>query len=197
MNFFRFAMIGIVLGFTGLLGACAETPREPSYAQITFRHLPSIALDVGEIKFVNEYRSPLKAPHVEHEMPVKIEKSIERWTKDRLKAVGKSTAYAVVTLKEASVIESELPKGTGLRTYFTTEQSEKYDFKVQVEVKVVSINGSKAFASATAEQSKTMPEDRTLNERDQMFFERTEILMREFNTQMEKNIYTFLAPYLK
>lgn len=196
MKFFRFIPLFAVLGLAGFLGACAETPREPSYADITFRHLQPIQLNVGEIKFVNEFRSPLKAPHVEHELPIKIEKSVEDWVRDRLQATGNSSSYAVVTLKEASVIQGGLPGTTGLRKFFTTDQTEKYDFKVQVEIKVVSVNGANGFASATAEQSKTMPEDRTLSERDQMFFDKTEVLMREFNTQMEKNIYTFLAPYL-
>jgi hypothetical protein len=138
----------------------------------------------------------LRAPNVEHEMPVKIDASVERWVRERLVAAGNSSAYAVVTLKDASVIESDLEKKKGLSGFFSNDQSEQYDFKVMVEVQVVSINGARAFAAATAQQSKTMPEDRTLFERDQMFFNKTEELMRNFNTEMEKNIYSFLKPHL-
>ncbi|WP_025897714.1 hypothetical protein [Sneathiella glossodoripedis] len=187
-----FSLAALVL----LLAACAETPRAPDYAEITFRHLPSIKLNVGEIRFVREYVSPLKSPNVEHEMPVKIDSSIEEWVQQRLVAAGTPAAYAVVTLKDASVIETDLEKSTGLSALWKTDQSEKYDFRVEVEVQVVTVNGSKAFATANAVQSTTMPEDRTLLERDQMFYDKTERLLWDFNREMEKNIYSFLKPHL-
>ncbi len=197
MQHFKLIYVSAFVGFLALiLSGCAETPRAPSYADITFRHLPQIKLNVGEIKFVKEYSSPLRAPNVEHEMPVKIDASVERWVRERLVAGGTSSAYAVVTLKDASVVKRDLEKSKGLSGFFTNDQTEQYDFKVMVEVQVVSINGARAFAAASAEQSKTMPEDRTLLERDQMFYNKTEELMRNFNKEMEQNIYSFLKPHL-
>ena len=190
-------IVGAIALMVLLLAACAETPKEQSFAEITFQHLPPIKLDVGEIKYVSEFKASLAPPHVEHELPVKIDQSVQRWTRDRLTSTGNPGAYAVVTLKDASVIAKKLEKKTGLSGFFTNDQSDQYDFHVSAEIKIVTVNGSKGFAAAEAFQSKTVSEDATLNERDQMFFVKTETLMREFNTQMEQNIYTFLGPYLK
>ena len=67
------------------LMAC-ETPVERgTFPDITFAHLPVIALDVAEIRIVKVYVSPLKHPHVEHEFPVPPLRVAERWVKDRLK----------------------------------------------------------------------------------------------------------------
>lgn len=190
-------IFGVFILTALLLSACAETPKEQSFAEITFQHLPPLKLDVGEIKYVSEFKATLASPHVEHELPVKIDQSVQRWVRDRLQPVGNPGAYAVVTLKDASVVEKKLAKKSGLSGFFTNDQSDQYDFHVSVEIKIVTVSGSKGLATAEVFQTKTVSEDATLNERDQMFFVKTETLMREFNTQMEKNIYTFLSPYLK
>lgn len=191
ISYVLFACIAVIL-----MG-CANTPPKPTFAEMTFQHLPTINLNVGEIKIRNEYRSPLKAPNVEHEMPVNIERVLKRWASERLRAVGDSSAYAEFTIKDASVIETKLKKKTGLAGFFTNDQAEKYDFRVEAELKVVSINGYKGFATADSKQSRTIPEDSTLNERDSMYFERTELLIGEFNKQMEKNIFAFLGKFIK
>jgi len=180
-----------------VLSACASTPDKQVYAEITFSHLPPLRLNVGEIRVVNAYKSPLKPPNVEHELPVKIDQSVRRWVADRLQAVGKSDAFAVVTILDASVVEKSLKKTTGLSGFFTNDQSEEYVFRVEAELKVETVNGAKGLATAVAIQRKTVPENMTLNERDQMYFEKTEALMRDFNAEMEKNIRTFLGAYLR
>ncbi|WP_169567124.1 hypothetical protein [Sneathiella limimaris] len=197
MTFHR-RLAGALLGMVALaLAGCAETPNEPNYPEITFQHKPTLNLNVGEIRFVSEFKSPLRPPNVEHELPVGIERSVRRWVNDRLKAVGGSGAYAVFTLKDASVVETPLEKKSGISGFFTNDQSEKYDFRVAGELQIVTINGGRALAIAEATQSTTVPEDATLNERDQVFFQKTELLMREFDVQLEKNIQAFLGAYLK
>ncbi len=191
--------IRVFLAFTFvlILAACSTAPQRQSYADITFQHLSQIKLDVGEIKVVNEFKAPLKPPHVEHELPVKIDQSIRRWVRDRLQPVGSSGSYAVLTIKDASAIEQSMEKTSGLKGLFTKDQSELYKFHIAVELNVVSINGSKALATAEAIRSKSVPEDITLNDRERMYFEQTEILMQEFDLEMEKNIRAFLGQYIR
>lgn len=180
-----------------VLAACVTTPDRPTYAEITFQHLAPLRLDVGEIKIVNEYRSPLKAPNVEHELPVKIEDSLRNWVRDRVQVTGNQNAFAVFTIKEASVIEKPLEKKTGISGLFTTDQSERYEFRVAAEIKVQEVNGNRAIATADASRMKTVPEDITLNNREMVYFEQTEIMMREFDVQMEKNVRQFLGNFLR
>ncbi|MBO6827395.1 MAG: hypothetical protein JJ879_14410 [Sneathiella sp.] len=180
-----------------LLSACVTTPERPTYADITFQHLAPLRLDVGEIKIVNEYRSPLTAPNVEHELPVKIEDSLRNWVRDRIQVTGNQNAFAVFTIKDASVIEKPLEKKSGLSGLFTTDQSERYEFRVAAEVMVQEVNGNKAIATADSSRIKSVSEDITLNDREMVYFEQTEIMMREFDVQMEKNIRQFLGGFLR
>ncbi len=192
-------MIRRLTVFVGLLllTACVTTPERPRYAEITFQHLTPIKLNVGEIRVVNEYRSPLKSPNVEHELPVKIDQSVRRWAQDRLQAVGSSGAYAVLTIKDASAVERDLPKTSGLKGLFTKDQSALYEFNVSAELELVSINGSKGLATAQSMRKKSISEEATLNERDRMYFDQTEALMRDFDLEMEKNIRTFLGLFIR
>jgi len=189
-------LVGLMAGLLVLSG-CANTPNKPSYAEITFSHLDPIRLDVGEIRVVNAYKSPLQAPNVEHELPVKIDQSVRRWAQDRLQAVGGTGSYAVLTIKDASVIEKTLKTKKGLSGFFTNDQSEKYDFRVAAELKIETINGEKGLVAAEASRSKTVPENITLNDREMMYFERTEALMSDFNAQMEKNVRAFLGKFIR
>ncbi len=179
------------------LSACTTTPEKLTYADITFSHLTPIKLNVGEIKVVNEFKSTLKSPHVEHELPVKIDQSIMRWSKDRLQPVGGSGAYAILTIKDASAVEAAMEKSKGLKGVFTNDQSELYTFHVAVELQIVDVNGSKGLATAEAQRSKSVPEDITLNNREKMYFEQTELVMQDYDAEMEKNIRAFLGEFIR
>jgi len=197
MSIWRIILMTSVVGIVAALSGCANTPNKPTYAEITFSHLDPIRLDVGEIRVESTYKSSLKTPNVEHELPVSIEQAVRRWADDRLQAVGGANAYAVLTITEASVIETQLKKVKGLSGFFTNDQSERYDFKVAAELKIVTINGHKGLVTAGAQRTKTVPENITLNQREMMYFERTELLLSDFNTQMEKNIRTFLVKFIR
>jgi len=194
MKPFQILMSGLLMI---MLASCAVTPERPTYAEITFQHLAPLRLDVGEIKIVNEYHSPLKAPNVEHELPVKIDDSLRNWVRDRIQVTGNQNAFAVFTIKDASVVEKPLEKKTGLSGLFTTDQSERYEFRVAAELKVQEVNGNRAIATADSSRMKTVSEDITLNDREMVYFEQTEIMMREFDVQMEKNIRQFLGGFLR
>ncbi len=195
-SFQKIQRLILLLGLI-FLSACVTTPERPSYADITFQHLTPIKLDVGEIRVVNEYRSPLKAPNVEHELPVKIDQSVRRWTNERLQAVGGSGSYAVLTIKDASALERDLPKTSGLKGLFTKDQAALYQFNVSAEIQIVSINGAKGLAMAVAKREKSLSEEATLNERDRMYFDQTEKLMQDFDLEMEKNIRAFLGSFVR
>lgn len=180
-----------------VLAGCAKAPPNPTYPEITFQHLNPLRLNVSEIKVVNEFTPPLKLPHVEHELPVKIDQSVRNWVRDRLVAVGTSGSVATVTIKDASAVEKPLKKDTGLKGLVTKNQSELYEFHVLVEVKITEISGSSGFVTAEATRTKSVPEGITLNQREKTYFVQVEALMQAFDQEMEKNIRTFLGGYLR
>ena len=175
-----------------------ETPvNQRSWPEQTFRHLPPISLDVREISIVHLFEPPLKAPHIEHEMPVPPHIAVERWVVDRLRAKGTS-GRAVVTIRDASVVEARLKRLGGIKGTFTTEQSERYDAKVEVVIEVTDGKGLRsANAVATSLRNRSVLENATLRERHTLWYELTEKLMSDFDQTFESQIRKHLAAFLK
>lgn len=181
-----------------LVVAGCETAVEPrSFPEQTFSHLPPISLDVAEIDIVLLFEPPLKVPHVEHEMPVPPHRAIERWVVDRIRTVGTS-GQAVVTIRDASVVEQRLKRLGGIKGTFTTEQSERYDARVEVEITAMGGRGLRsAKAMTTSLRSRTIPEDATLRQRRLLWYELTERVMHDFDRTFEAQIRQHLAAFLK
>ena len=189
----RTIMIVTLLAATG----CETAVQPRSFPEQTFRHLPPISLDVAEIDIVLFFEPPLKAPHVEHEMPVPPHKVIERWVVDRIRTVGIS-GQAVLTVRDASVVEKRLKPLGGIRGTFTKEQSERYDARVEVEISAVGGRGLRsAKAMTTSSRSRTVPEDATLRQRQVLWYELTERVMQDFDRTFEAQIRKHLAAFLK
>lgn len=188
----------VVIALLGAVAACGQTAaNRPVYPELTYGHLPPIRLDVASVEIVDDYESPLRPPNVEHEFPVTPAAAARRWAKERLKAVGQSgVARAIV--RDASVVEVDLKQKGGLTGLFTTEQSQRYDARLVMEIEIRSERGFKdAFVSAEAKRSRTVPENLTLNEREKVYFKITEAVMGDLNAQLEKQINQHLARYLR
>lgn len=180
-----------------VLAACETTVERPEFAQFTYTHLPELKLDVARIEFIGEYRSPLTAPHVEHLFPTPPADAVRRWVGDRLQAVGVQRT-ARVFLKDASAVGVALEGRTGIEGWFWVDQVERIDGRIHVLVEILDESGLReAYTSAEIKRSRTLAEDLTLNERDQIYFELTEALMNDFNATLELNIREFLGRYLR
>lgn len=177
------------------LSAC-ETPATPRYPEITFTHKPPIRLVVSEVRIVDRYEPPLKLPHVEHEFPVTPAEAAKRWARDRLVANG-ADGVATFSIKEASAVEVPLEKTGGITGLFKTDQSERYDAVLEVELEVQNARGGRGFVQTRAMRGITVPEDATLNERERVYFEVTEKLLKDFDAEMEKNIGQFLGRFVE
>ena len=193
LNSFRTACV--VALFT--LTACVTAGPQPSYPEITFSHLPHIELKVAEIVYEPRYQPPIAAPNIGHEFPTPPAKAVERWISDRLKAVG-TVGQAKIVIRRATGTETKLKVTKGLTGAFTTDQAWRYDAHVEVAIEAVDPNQKiTAQASAAAQQSRTMPEDASLSEREDIWFALTETVMRKFDTAFEAQIRKDLAKLIK
>lgn len=191
----RRARIAAVLGLLGL-AACASPPPAPAYPEITFTHEPAIKLDVRKISIERAYTSPGEPPRVEQLFPVSPGAAAERWAKDRLVAAG-TGGRARYIVKEASVVETPLKTTGGLEGMVTTEPSERYDARVEVELQLIAEDGrTEGTATARAERSISVAEDATLNEREMAWFRMTETMMKELDRQLEKTIRSVFADHV-
>ena len=175
-----------------------ETPvDQQTFPEQTFQHLPPISLDVREIDIIHLFEPPLKAPHIEHEMPVPPQIAVERWVVDRLRPTGTS-GRAVITIRDASVVETRLKQLGGIKGTFTTEQSERYEAKVEVVIEAADGKGLRsATAVATSLRNRSVPENATLRERRNLWYELTERLMSDFDRTFEAQIRKHLTAFLK
>jgi hypothetical protein len=180
-----------------MVAACETTTVQPNYPAITFGHLAPVNLDVAAVEYVDQYIPPQEAPNVEHLFPVLPSAVAGRWAQDRLLATG-VTRRARVVLVTASVTETPLATTKGLTGTFTIDQVARYDAKAEMRVEIVTDTGVvEGTANAIATRSRTVPEDITLNQRDQLWFEMTEALMRDLDGQLVKNIKLHLVRWVR
>jgi len=190
------AFAGAALFALGMIGACA-TPPAPQFPELTFTHLPTIDLGVARIEIVDNFTPPADAKHVENRMPVTPEHALRNWARDRLRATGVSgTARFIIA--NAAVTETELKRSKGLTGVFTTEQSHRYDAAVNVEVRLDGVpRVSEAYAQAGITRSRTVPEDASINVREEAWFSLTEEVMKDFDPQMSASIRKHLADFVR
>ncbi len=169
------------------LAACETPAPVQKLPELTYTHLGPLRLSVARIEVVSQYRPPLQAPNVEHLFPTPPLKAVRRWARDRLKAVGRS-GTAKLVVKKASVVESSLQKKTGFKATFTKQQSHRYDLDLEATIEM-----PEGRATARATRFTTIREDASINERNRIWFDLTENLMRDFDAEMEKKLARFLV----
>ncbi|HAA93831.1 MAG TPA: hypothetical protein DCS82_12410 [Rhodospirillaceae bacterium] len=179
------------------LAACETLPETASPEPITFTSLPPISLDVARIEIQRVYRPPLKLPNVEHEMPVTLLDTADRWAKERLRAVGRY-GTARVTIDRASVIETKLKKTGGIRGAFTTDQAERYDATLVIAIEAWGGTGKgSAVARTTVKSTRTVAEDASLADRERVWHDMVATVLAEMNTAFEARIRRHLGAYVK
>ncbi len=170
------------------LAGCDTGPPRPAFASITFSQAPRIKLDVREIEVVQAYQPSHAAPNVEHLFAVPPAGGAALWAMDRLVAAG-SLRRARFIVREASVVETSLKQSGGLTGAFTTEQSERYDARLVVEIEIVSDDGRiEGTLTAEVTHSRTVPENLTLGEREQVWHDMTRAMMDKLDAQLDTTI---------
>ena len=177
--------------------SCRAPPEPPDFPPIRFVDAGPIRLDVGRIAVVEEYRPPLAAPNVEHVFPVQPAAAVAQWARDRLRAVG-ADGRAELVIRDASVVEVALRKTTGLRGVLTTDQSERYDASIEVELRIIDgLNRRRGHATAIAKRSRTVPEDITMTGREKVWYAMTRAMMKAIDQALQRQIRKGLAAFVK
>jgi len=179
-----------------VLAAC-QTPPRTSFPELTYSHLEPIRLAAAEIEVKDAYVPPLRAPNVEHQMPVAPAAAATRWARDRLQPGGPE-GRAVFTIVDAGVVETKLKGSDGLEGVFTTDQSERYDATLAIEIDIYDRAGVRlGGVTSTVKRSRTVAENASLAERDQVWFSLTEAMMTDLDREVEAAIRKHLKLYLR
>jgi len=191
MRFTSLALLAV------LLSACAPSAEMPTPVGLSYLATKPICLDVTRAEVIEKYQSSSVPPHVENNFPVPPVAMIQQWVQDRLLPVGK-TGYAVVTIEEASVIETSLKGTSGFKGMFTVDQSEQYDANMSVKVEVFDDAGNlKSFAYARSKGSRTVGENLTLGQRRRVWIIMMEKIMNRLDAELDLNVKTYLKDYVR
>jgi hypothetical protein len=190
------AVLAVALAL--LLGGCDTTAPKAARPDVRFSHLTPIVLDVAKIEIAERYRPPVREPNVDHLMSPSPLMVMRRWAEDRLRAGG-PTGTAKFIIVDASVVETPLDKPSGFKGFFTNAQAVRYNLVMQARLEVQRRDGGEArgFADALVKRERTMPEEVTLNKREDILFEFVAGAGDDFNAQMEQQIEKHLKLFVR
>jgi hypothetical protein len=185
----------VVVFAIALLAACSTEKTQP-LPELTFAHQPLLKLNVASLEVVSRYKAPMKPPHVEHRLPTPPEPALKRWAEERLRATGRSES-ARYTVINAAVTEEPLPKTSGFVGAFKNEPSERYTATVEAQLEIFNADGRRVqLVSARATRSRSLMEGAKPQERDRMWFDLIDALMKDFDKEMERAIRQYAGPWL-
>lgn len=181
------------------LGACATQPPRARFADLTYAHRGILTFEAARIDLVNEYRAPMAAPNVEHLFATMPEIVMRRWATDRLRTTGAPSHYMVFTILDARVVETSLPRTPGVRGALTTDQTERYDASLaaSLEIRQDRVGFQDAFARAQSTRSRSVAENATLNEREQVWYDLIEQTMTELDRELDRQIRENFRRFLR
>ncbi len=179
------------------VAACAPAAAPKTFPELTYRHLQPIDLMVASVEVKSDFTASMTPPRMEHRFPTPPAEALLRWARDRLQASG-GEATARFTVTDGAAVETALATQKGIKGAFTKEQSERYDAVLEARLEIFDFGGnSLGHATARAHRSITVREDATVNDREQVWFDLTEALMKDINGELEKNISAYLGNWLR
>ena len=181
-----------------LLAACSGPEETLEIAEISFRDKAPIALNVGEIRVIEEYKAPIRAPYVEHRFPTPPAVALKNWAAQRLNAVGNQGILEFIIM-DASVKETALNTDGGITGLFKTQQSEKYDARMRVVLKLY-VGGRglpQTQGDVTITRGRSVAEDATVYERELFFDTMARDMMAEFDREAVRRLHEHFAAYLR
>ncbi|HYH18427.1 MAG TPA: hypothetical protein VD995_07385 [Azospirillum sp.] len=179
------------------LAACQSTPPRVSTQPIGFTQFGPIVLNAAAIDVVDNHRPSGGGKHIEQTAPTPPAEAVRRWAAERLQAGGRQGAVRV-TVRDASIIETQLPTTQGVKGYFTNDQAQRYDGRLDVEIAgEAPIAGGGSFrgvTKATVTASATVAENVSLADREATLQELTRRMADQLNARLDAGIRKDLAP---
>ena len=182
--------------FCLLAVACAPAPAPPHFPEITFRTEAPFRIAAKTVEIVEAYVPPLRAPNVEHESPVPPSILLRRWAEQRLEAAG-GLDRVRATITDASIVETELATNQTVETSFQTEHAFRFEARAAMRIELVDTAGVvRATVEGTAEQVRTLPENATLLERQEVLFQMSEDVARALDKVLGEILRQHFAAHL-
>ncbi len=186
------------LGSAALLSGCASSVKRTTWPDITFQHRSPIGLRVSEILFDDAAAAAtVEAParDIRYALPVSPVITMDRWAHERLQPHG-GPGRARVTLTENRFVEVPLNTTSGVEGVFNIDQSERYEGALAVKVGIEGDPSGIGSVQARATASRTVPENYSLNQREETLYEMMASIVTALDERLEQEIRANLAKWL-
>ncbi len=180
------------------LTACNTPVSLPVYPDITFQHKSPLRLDVSRIEVVESAATgavELPQRDIRASLPVSPLAAMSNWASDRLVAAG-GPGVARVSIIENKFVETPLDLTTGVQGIFTTDQSERYEGLMTVKIEILGDPMRSGFVQARAASKRTVPEDYTLNQREQTLYDMVASMTRALDERLEQEMRANMMVFL-
>ena len=190
-KFFALALIALALA------SCQDAPAPSSAAALNFGGKAPLRLNVAQISITQAYQPPMAAPHVDHTMPTPPIMAIKQWAGQRFAAAG-SQGNLEITIEDASVKETPLPKKDGLTGFFTDDQEARYDAHIAITIRLYDGVNTISVAEAKAEvtRMRTINEKATVAQREAMFNGIVQDMMLQLDSETEARIRQYFGRFI-
>lgn len=178
------------------LASCQTVGKLEKFPTMTFTHLSKIRLLVRDIKILELQKNQITPPYITHQFPISPAKATRRWAKDKLQIGGKkNTARLIIKIAEAKQIPLKIDK-TFVGS-FKNQQSDRYETEISAKLEILNEKKEiEAVVEAEAQHFKTVSEATSLSDRRKIWYNMIEVLMNEFNKEIDKNINNNFQRYL-
>jgi hypothetical protein len=188
----------LALALTAIaLVACQEPPATTGPASLTLANKPPLRLNVAAINIVENYRAPMKLPHVDHTLPTPPIVALKQWAGQRFVAAGAQGALEI-TVDDASVVETLLAKKDGLTGFFTDDQEARYDAHIKITLRLYDGVNTISVAEANAEVARwrTINEKATVTQREALFNGMLQEMMLQLDGESEARIRQYFGRFI-
>jgi hypothetical protein len=186
-KFYHFILL-TVLGLSTV--ACQNHVDMPNYPEIRFNKLSPFVLSVGKVEIVEEAAES----KLEYLFPITPVKAIRGWAADRIQAVGDNKSKLAIIIKKAEITERKIPKPEGWQNVADSSQTEyKVDIRVAFEVYKDDMLVPQAELTIELYKAKSIPDNVTLSEREQLLYQITKDLITSLNQEFEKEASNYFG----
>ena len=193
---------GLVLAGTGLasllLASCKSSVSRTVWPDITFAHVQPIPMNVYDVQVIEAAGQPAVQPpahNIRSALPVSPVETMRRWADQRIAPMG-GYGTALLTITESRFVEVPLDTKTGVQGMFTTDQSERYEGLLAVRLEIVNDPNASGFVEARASGTRTVPEDYSINQREQALYDMMADIVRNLDQRLDQQIRSDLARWV-
>ncbi|MGD9650085.1 MAG: hypothetical protein AB7U41_04790 [Dongiaceae bacterium] len=179
-----------------LTTACASAPMERK-VDLSFNHLEPVRLAVKEIRIVDAFIPSNQAPYLEQRLSPSPSEVIQRWAEKRFAAAG-GYYYATLRIEQASVVEQQLPRQTGLPRLWQDQAIAKHLGKMRVRLDIEKANEDVvSFIKAEVARERPIAESLSPAAVNQIDFMLVENMIYDLDNEMMRQINRYLSDYLR